>query len=152
MNGRFCVIGLADKYGLGFLVYVAVSCVSALSEWGSFFLILPMLGLGGAAACSFLFATSVNFILCRQLTFRSRRPAHTEFALVVLMSLVAFAANFACFVMLHWGFAVDMPTAKVAGTFAGFGFNYLARQFLVFSRIPFYEPLSAFFRFPQRPA
>jgi putative flippase GtrA len=146
---RLSVPRLADKYGLGFLAYVAVSGVSALSEWGSFFLILPMLGLGAAAAFSFIIATTVNFVLCRQLAFRSVRPAHWEFALVIVMSLVAFAANLACFFGLYWSGTVQMTEAKIAGTFAGFGFNYLVRQIFIFSRIPFYEPLSVFFRSRQ---
>ena len=139
----------ADKYGLGLLAYGAVSGISALSEWGSFFLVLPVLGLIGAAALSFLVATTVNFFLCRKLAFRSDRPAHSEFVLVMVMSMIAFAANFLCFYGLYWSLTASMPLAKVAGTFAGFGFNYLVRQFFIFSRIPFYELLSVFLRSRQ---
>ena len=143
------ISSVADKYGLGFLAYGAVSGVSALSEWGSFFLLLPVLGLIGAAALSFLVATTINFLLCRRLAFRSVRPAHSEFRLVMTMSAIAFAANFLCFFGLYWSLTASMPVAKVAGTFAGFGFNYLVRQFFIFSRMPFYEPLSVFFHFRQ---
>jgi putative flippase GtrA len=142
---------LADKYGLGFLAYGAVSAMAALCEWGSFFLTLPLLGLGGAAAFSFFLATTVNFILCRRLAFCSRRAAPTEFLLVMAMSLVAFAGNMACFLGLHWGLGVAIPAAKIAGTFAGFGFNYIVRQFFVFSRVPFYEPVSSFLQRHRRP-
>lgn len=133
---------LVDKYGLGFLAYGAVSATAALCEWGSFFLIFPLLGLGAAAAFSFFLATTVNFLLCRRLAFCSMRAAPAEFLLVMAMSLVAFAGNLACFLGLHWGVGVAIPAAKIAGTFAGFGFNYVVRQFFVFSHIPFYEPVS----------
>jgi putative flippase GtrA len=136
---------LVDRYGVGLLVYGGVSVASALVEWASFLLALPWLGPIAAAFVGFFVATSVNFALSRRFAFRSVRSASTELLLVLMMSAAAFAVNFAAFVLVFRFAGVDVFVAKVCGTAFGFAINYVARQFLVFSRLPRFRPVSALF-------
>ena len=123
--------------------------VSALVEWTSFLLTLPWLGPTAAAFVGFLVATGVNFALSRKVAFRSVRSARTELLLVLMMSAAAFAMNFAAFLLLFRFAGLDVFVAKMGGTGFGFTFNYLARQFLVFSRFPRFGTVSALFGKPR---
>lgn len=137
---------LADRYGVGFLVYCGVAAVSALSEWATFLVILAKVGPNTAAILAFFVATSINLLLSRSFAFRSVRRLRTEVMLVIGMSAVAFTSNFLCFVALYRYAGVSLLGAKVSGTFVGFGFNYLVRQFFIFSSTPLHKPVSVVLR------
>ena len=79
-------------------------------------------------------------LLSRWADFLSVRRLRAEVMLVIVMSAIAFAWNFLCFVALYRYAGVNVLAAKVSGTFVGFGFNYFVRQFFIFSRIPLHKP------------
>jgi putative flippase GtrA len=66
--------------------------------------------------------------------------------LVIAMSALAFVANFLCFIALYHYANVSVLAAKISGTFVGFGFNYLVRQFFIFSNIPLYKAVTVVLR------
>jgi putative flippase GtrA len=136
----------ADTYSGSFVAYAGVSVVSALTEWLTFALALAAFGPLAAAACGFMVATLLNFVLSRYLAFRSVRPLLQDLVLVYAMSGVAFVANIGVFYLLYSRFAISLLYAKVLGTCAGFVFNYLFRQFFIFSPIPRIAPIAPLLR------
>ena len=124
---------LADRYGIGLFAYLGVAVLSALSEWTSFLASLSLVGPIAAAFVGFFFGTLVNFMLSRRFAFRSVRPPCQEFILVVVLSTLAFGANFSAYVVLFAFLGMNILLAKVIGTGFGFSFNYLARQFFIYS-------------------
>ncbi len=138
---RRLVVLLADRYGIGFLLYCGIAIVSALSEWVSFLVALLKVGPNAAAILAFFVATLVNLLLSRR-TFRSMRQPWSEIILIMVMSGIAFALNFLCFVALYYFAGINVLMAKISGTFFGFGFNYIVRQFFIFSPVPLHQPVS----------
>ena len=124
--------------------------MSALSEWASFLVALSEMGPNAAAILAFFVATLINLVLSRWAAFLSVRRLCTEVMLVIAMSAIAFASNFLCFVALYRYAGVNVLAAKVSGTFVGFGFNYLVRQFFIFSPIPLHKPVSVVLRLRPR--
>lgn len=149
MLARFA-LQFVNRYGTGLLVYGGVAVVSALTEWGSFLLMLQALGPITAAITAFFISTTINWLLSRAIAFRSMRRLGTEFMLVFAMSALAFGANFVAFLVLFQQFGIDVLISKVVATFFGFGFNYLARQFFIFSSIPLYSSIRSAFKRPVR--
>jgi putative flippase GtrA len=136
------ILSLINRYGIGFAIYCGIAVVSALSEWASFLAALSAMGPNAAAILAFLVATLINLVLSRWAAFLSVRRLHAEVMLVIAMSAIAFVGNFLCFVALYHYAGVNVLAAKVTGTFVGFGFNYFARQFFIFSPLPLHKPVS----------
>jgi len=132
-----------DRYSVGLLAYVAIGGASAVVEWTSFYFSLAHLGSVGAALVGFAFGTLANFVLSRSLVFWSKRSAAMDLMLVFLVSLVAFAVNLAVFLLLYRAATVDVLVSKIVGTGSAFAFNYLARQFYVFSARSRFPSLSS---------
>ena len=133
----------ANVYSAGLLAYLAVACLSAATEWGSFaaaVLIVPPIA---AALVGFVVATSVNFVLSRWLVFRSQSWWVRELGRLFIVSAAVFAWNLLIFYVLYEFADVPLMTAKIIGTIAGFGLNFSARQFWVFSVRPRYAPISS---------
>jgi putative flippase GtrA len=143
MGRRKNWLRVADRYGIGLFVYIGVAIVSAVLEWFSFAACLLVMPPVPASLVGFAVATAGNYLLSRQLAFLSKRPALTELALTIVMSAIAFSVNFLVFYSLFY-LGTQIMVAKVAGTGAGFVFNYLGRQFLIFSSEPRVAPVSAF--------
>lgn len=131
---------LFAKYRLSFLLYLAVGGICALIEWGVFYQlnIVMGMGLGVAAVAGFILATFVNFLLCSFFLFNHRRTTtwFREMLLVYGASMFAFIPNLG----ITWLIldVSDSPAmvAKIAGTGFGFVINYLLRQFSIFSKEP----------------
>jgi putative flippase GtrA len=133
----------ANVYSTGLLAYLAVACLSAATEWGSFaigVLIVPPIA---AALVGFLVATSVNFVLSRCLVFRSQSWWVSELGRLFMVSAAVFAWNLLVFYALYQFADVPLMAAKIIGTIAGFALNFSARQFWVFSVRPRYAPISS---------
>lgn len=139
---RSCLARIFSVYSTGLLVYLAVATVSALTEWGGFIGALHFVGPLPAAIVGFVLATGLNFVLSRHFAFRSQRSLSEEFVLVMVMSVVAFAANILLFYVLYAFVSMNVIIAKVIGTCFGFAFNYGFRQFFIFSRVPRFGPVS----------
>ena len=132
----------ANVYGTGLLAYLAVACLSAATEWGSFALGLLIVPPFGAALLGFVIATGVNFILSRFLVFRSQSSWIGELGRLFLVSAAVFAWNLLIFYGLYRFAHVSLMAAKIIGTIAGFALNFGARQFWVFSVQPRYAPIT----------
>ncbi len=143
---RRIILPLANRYGIGFAIYCGIAVVSALSEWASFLVALWEMGPNSAAILAFFVATLINLLLSRWAAFLSVRRLWIEVLLVIAMSAIAFVANFLCFIALYRYAGINVLAAKVSGTFVGFGFNYLVRQFFIFSPIPLHKPVSVVLR------
>lgn len=135
MQASFRLARFADRYGISLFVYGTVSLVSATTEWFFFLAFMAALGPVVASVAGFFGATAINFFLSRYIVFRSERAFSRDLSLVFLASAIAFAANFLLFYALHAMFRVNPITAKLLGTVFGFAFNYIARQFYIFSRL-----------------
>src|SRR6185503_5296409 len=91
----------ANLYSTGLLAYLAVACLSAATEWGSFAAALLIVHPITAALLGFLIATNVNFVLSRCLAFRSRSSWISELGRVFLVSGAVFAWNLLIFYVLY---------------------------------------------------
>jgi putative flippase GtrA len=143
MGSFWKLVGFANTYGTGFFAYLAVACVSVAVEWSTFAIAVTMLTPIEAAVAGFVSATAVNFVLSRTYVFRSRALWQSELAFVTLASAIVFIGNLAVFYVLYDSLGAHVMVAKMAGTGAGFMLNYAVRQFLIFSSIPRYAPLSS---------
>jgi putative flippase GtrA len=133
---------LANVYGTALFAYLAVACLSAATEWGSFAVGLWIVPPIAAALLGFAVATSVNFVLSRCFVFRSQSWWVSELVRLFLVSAAVFVWNLLVFYVLYKFAHVALMTAKVTGTIAGFALNFGARQFWVFSVQPRYAPMS----------
>ena len=143
MGSFWKLVGFANAYSMGFLVYLAVACVSVTTEWGTFAIAATILLPIESALLGFVTATGVNFVLSRKYVFQSRSSWSNELALVTLASATVFVWNLAVFYVLYRYLGVHLMIAKMAGTGAGFVLNFAARQFLIFSPTPRYQPISS---------
>lgn len=140
------LLGLINRYAIGFFAYLGVGGASAIVEWTGFYFALFYLDALTAAIVGFVFGTLVNFVLSRHLVFWSVRSTAMDLVLVFAVSLAAFAINLAVFLLLFWVASLDVMVSKVIGTGSAFAFNYLARQFYVFSARSRFSALSSRFR------
>jgi SAM-dependent methyltransferase len=124
---------LVDRYAVGAAVYGVVACLSALTEWSTFFALSKALNIFSAAIGAFVAATFVNYLLSRGLAFKSKRAASDELYLFFILSMVAFLFNLGAFSVLYAIVGLDSMIAKVAGTGFGLALNYSFRQFIIFS-------------------
>jgi putative flippase GtrA len=143
MGSFWKLVGFANTYSTGFLVYLAVACLSVATEWGTFAIAATMLSPIEAALLGFITATGVNFVLSRKYVFQSRSSWSSELVLVTLASAAVFVWNLAVFYVLYRFLGVHLMIAKMVGTGAGFVLNFAARQFLIFSPVPRYQPISS---------
>jgi putative flippase GtrA len=139
---NLALTAFADRYGYSLIAYGCVSVVSALAEWLSFYFALSWFEPARAAAIGFVIATALNFFLSHHFAFRSKRSYWNEVLLVIGMSTAAFVANFSLFYVLYALAGVNVLYAKIIGTCFGFAFNYTVRQFMIFSRVPRFGPVS----------
>jgi putative flippase GtrA len=134
-----------DAYAVSAVFYLLVGAGSAGVEWGSFYLLLSRFDPMTAALLAFAIATFVNFVLCRYITFNSRRRLWHEVVLVFGVSGIAFLFNFTTFLFLYYA-GLSAMAAKIFATGIGFGLNYGLRQFFIFSPISRFHSLSSFVR------
>lgn len=132
------VTNLIKTYYKSFILYFFVGGFCALIDWSGFYVmhykwVLHYLLAGFIA---FIVASSVNFFLCK-LMFTSRGfKSHTEYVLVIAASAVALCIDLgSMYIFIRF---VDLPpmVSKILGTGVAFMFNYLARQFFIFSSKP----------------
>jgi putative flippase GtrA len=90
------------------------------------------------AACTFVLATAVNYLLSIRHVFESgiRFGKQKEVALVFAVSAVGLGINQAVLYVLVESFQAHLMAAKIAATGAVFAWNYLLRARLIFSRPP----------------
>jgi putative flippase GtrA len=140
------LLRFANAYGTGLIAYLAVAFISAATEWGTFAAAATAMPPIQAALVGFVIATGVNFVLSRRFVFRSRSSWASELALLYLSSAAVFVGNLTVFYVLYDIFDVHLMIAKILGTMAGFVFNFVARQFWIFSPRPRYAPMSEVLR------
>src|SRR5690349_9863435 len=127
------------KYYMSFLVYAALGGGCALVEWivfyganrfaGQHYIMASILG--------FLVATALNAVLSSRVGFRSAaRSAFLEVVLVYVASLIGLGVNLLAMVVLIEAMGMDSMSSKIVGTGIAFGWNFVARQFLIFSKTP----------------
>jgi len=131
-----------NEYRLSFFVYLGVAAISAVTEWSTFYLSLNYLNWIVSALIGFLCGSLVNFLLSRSIAFRSVRPLATDLALLTVASGAALVVNFATYATLYVA-GLNVYLSKMVGTVCGFGINYVARQFWIFSRRPRLGPTKA---------
>lgn len=132
------MIRLVGRDGQPFATYLCIGGASALTEWSAFWLLLKTpLHYTAAAAVAFIVATCVNYLLCVRTVFVSKtRSGWKDLAMVFAASLLAVTLNILVMVQLIDHYGVGVMASKVAGTGAGFLFNFASRRFIIFGRIP----------------
>ncbi len=124
-----------------FISYFCVGGTAALVEWGTFYLFSNVFGIFYqlATVLSFIFSTTVNWILGRMFTFKgSEYKGHEakEMMLVFLVSLIGLGINMA----LMWLFVsvfglssgLQKLASKIMATGIVFFWNFLSRKLLIY--------------------
>lgn len=116
--------------------YLCVGGVSALVEWGTFSVILSVnINYLIAVFISFIFATGVNYWLCKRfIFFHSQHVIYMEATLIYLVSAIGLILN----ILLMW-LMVDIKdmhpiVSKVPATGTVFIWNFISRKFWVFGK------------------
>jgi putative flippase GtrA len=139
------ITSFADVYVLSAGIYFFVGGASAVVEWFSFFLLQQYLNVVTAAVVAFFIATAVNYVLSRNVAFRSVRDPWVEIGLLFSLSAFAFLVNLGVFLACYSFLGANVMIAKILGTGSGFALNFAARQFLVFSSASRFRPGSSLF-------
>lgn len=129
---------LITTYYKSFILYFFVGGFCALIDWSGFYAmhykLLWHYLLAGFIA--FIVASTVNFFLCK-LMFKSRGfKSHTEYILVILASTIALCIDLGSMYIFIRFVGLPAMVSKILGTGVAFIFNYLARQFFIFSSDP----------------
>lgn len=139
MNALQAGRDLIMKYYLSFFVYFVLGGTCAFAEWLVFYGALRLAGVHyiTASIIGFLVATALNYFLSSEIGFRSAaRSALSSAVLVYLASLAGLAINLLAMVLLIEVVGMEIIPSKIAGTGLAFGWNFAARQFLIFSATP----------------
>jgi putative flippase GtrA len=136
---------LVAKYYMSFFVYAGLGGACALVEWAVFY---GALRTGQhyitASIIGFLVATWLNYVLSSEIGFRpGGRSAFSSAFLVYVASLVGLAINLLAMVVLIEALGMDTMASKILGTGVAFGWNFTARQFLIFSATPRWTGVAA---------
>lgn len=118
--------------------YFFVGAVAACVDISLFLLLVRLGGWGWfpAAACSFVAATLVNYVLSVRHVFESgtRFQRHHEIMLVFLVSAIGLAVNQIALWVLIRGTGGALLISKLTATGIVFGWNYVARRHFVFKK------------------
>lgn len=116
--------------------YLLVGGTAAVVDIGLFMLFAGALGFPylRVAACTFVIATLVNYVLSVRYVFVSgqRFSRRWELALIYLVSALGLAINAAVLWLAVERAGVALLPAKLAATGTVFVWNYLARRLFVF--------------------
>ncbi len=125
------------KYKSSFLKYFFAGGLCALVNWFVFYVFNTKgcMDYLSSGIIAFLVSNSLNFVLCK-LIFKSRGiKKRIEFVLVTLASVIALVIDL-CTMIIFIDFLNILPLiAKILGTGFAFIFNYVFRQFYIFSRV-----------------
>jgi putative flippase GtrA len=135
----------ARRHGAAFAIYLVIGGLSALVEWGVFWVMLhflPGVDILLDAVVAFIVATFVNYLLCVRTIYASKTGSVLgDIVQVYVASLLAFGVNLVTLWVLARLANVDPMLGKIAGTGTAFLFNFAARQFVIFA--PAARPLKA---------
>jgi glycosyltransferase involved in cell wall biosynthesis len=123
------------RYAPQFILYVFAGFSCALINWLAFYLLHyhGSIQYLAAAALAFILSSSVNYFLSRMI-FKSRgRKKKAEYVLVLAASAIALSIDLGMMYMLIEKASLPPMLAKILGTGTAFFFNYLSRQFFIFS-------------------
>ena len=122
-------------YYVYFLKYSLAGFFCALVNWSLFYLFNYRLHIYYmiAAVFAFILSTTINYFLSR-LVFRSRgRKKSLEYLFVFAASGIAISIDLTVMYFLVEFGGIPRMFAKIAGTGSAFLFNYISRQFFIFS-------------------
>jgi len=117
-----------------FIQYFFAGLFCAFVNWAFFYYLESKMYYLFAGTLSFLVGATVNFILCK-LIFKSKegRKKRTEYAMVIFVGAIGWSIDMAAtsFCVEILGFSKMI--SKIAGTGVAFIFNYVSKQFYIFS-------------------
>lgn len=119
-----------------FIQYFFVGLFCAIVNWCVFYVFnyklqIPYLS---AAIMSFFISATVNFFLCK-IVFKSKegRKRITEYVMVVLVGAIGLSIDLGAMTLCIEFFGFPNMLAKITGTGVAFIFNYISKQFYIFS-------------------
>lgn len=125
------------QYKRTFFIYIFVGGGCALVNWAVFYLLLLChIHFVIAAVLAFLVSCTLNFILCKKIFYSAGRRKREEFALIVVVSIIALSVDLSTMYVLVTRLFMAPLLAKMLGTATAFLINYSLRQFFIFSPVP----------------
>jgi putative flippase GtrA len=124
------------------LKYLGVGIVGTIADWAAFAILIGYTSLvyAMAMAVSYFIGMIINYALNRRFTFNSTyRKVHYQFAAFAVIALVGFGIQEALmFGVIHFLLADTsadslLMAARVAATFAGFAWSFVANKKITFN-------------------
>jgi glycosyltransferase involved in cell wall biosynthesis len=123
------------RYFPRFAGYIGAGMFCAIINWTVFYLFCYVIHIPylPAASLAFTVSSTINYFLSR-LVFKTKgRKKRVEYILVLAASAVALGIDLSLMYVLVEFFRLPPMIAKILGTGSAFFFNYLSRQFFIFS-------------------
>ncbi|MBB44310.1 MAG: hypothetical protein CMM44_11195 [Rhodospirillaceae bacterium] len=130
---------LMRTYLQSILLYAGVGGIAAIIEWGIFYLIFVYAEIPYffAALPGFFVATLSNWFLCRTVAFfPNSEGSPYDLVQIFVASSIAMIVNLITMTALIESGLTDIFSAKIVGTGVAFSFNYVIRQFIIYSKKP----------------
>jgi putative flippase GtrA len=126
---------LIKKYRLQFIKYVFAGFCCALINWAFFYVLNSLLLVYYllAAFFAFMLSTTVNYFLSKVIFTSRGRTKGAEYMFILLASAIALSIDLSVMYALVEFAGIPAMFSKILGTGSAFFFNYLSRQFFIFS-------------------
>jgi putative flippase GtrA len=123
------------RYAPRFAAYIAAGGTCALINWGIFYVLCYIINVHYllSASAAFAFSATANYFLSKLIFKPEGRTKVVEYMLVLAASAIALGVDL-CIMYILVEVSRFLPMiAKILGTGSAFFFNYLSRQFFIFS-------------------
>ncbi|GHV15565.1 dolichol-phosphate mannosyltransferase [Fibrobacterales bacterium] len=123
------------KYRISFIKYFVAGFICALIDWSIFYVLNYWAHIYYlfSAACAFIISGTINYFLCKQIFISRGRKQIVDYFLVLFASTIALSIDLSVMYLLVEQLVIPPMLAKILGTGTAFIFNYLSRQFFIFS-------------------
>jgi len=119
-----------------FIQYFFVGLFCAIVNWCAFYVFNYRLQISylPAAIAAFFISATVNFFLCK-IIFKSKkgRKRITEYVMVVMVGAIGLSIDLGVMTLCIEFLGFPNMFAKITGTGVAFIFNYISKQFYIFS-------------------
>lgn len=115
-------------------LYLTVSVVATLIEWGLFYVFNRVAGVGYliSATAAYIISTFANWFFGKVMVFHENKGMLSELAKIYLTAIVGLLLNLIImYVAVEW-FSCDEMLSKILATVLVFAWNFAVRKFLIY--------------------
>jgi putative flippase GtrA len=134
-------LGVPLGYLFNFGKYLVSGSVCALLNWLVFYLLMYARGISyiPSAIAAFIVSTTLSFVLSKQIFFSRGQKHFVEYLLVLVTSAFSMVIDLLLLYLFIEKLFLFPMVAKIIASFADLIFNFVTRQFIIFSRKTYFE-------------